>query len=493
MKNFPKIILMGLYIPDSHYRYNHKIHTIPLGNKNSDIMLGEPYKIKVTEPIKLITKKEREEIIKKAGYNVFLIKSDDIYIDLLTDSGTSAMSHNQWAGLMRGDEAYAGSRSYYNLEKTVKEIFGISYFVPTHQGRPAENILFKLMIKDGDYVPNNMHFDTTRAHALDKKAIPVDLVIEEAYDPQSNYPFKGNMDINKLRDLIKEKGIKKIPLVMITITCNSCGGQPASLENIKEVRKATEKYKIPLFYDAARFAENAWFIKKREKDYQNKSIPEIVRNMMSYVDGFTMSCKKDGLVNIGGLLAMNDKHLFEKVKQQLILFEGFPTYGGLAGRDLEALNIGLREVLNENYLQWRIGQVDYLGKKLLNAGIPIIEPIGGHAVYIDIKRFLPHIPPNLFPDNAFSAALYMERGIRSAPLGSTAFAQKNKENGEITYPKLELVRLTIPRRVYTNSHMDIVADAVIKVYRNKNKIKGLKTIYETPTLRHFTARFKQLN
>lgn len=456
-------------------------------------MRAEPYKIKVIEPIKLITREEREEILKKAGYNVFLIKSDDIYIDLLTDSGTSAMSHNQWAGLMKGDEAYAGSSSFYNLEKTVKEIFGVSYFVPTHQGRPAENILFRLMVKDGDYVPNNMHFDTTRAHVFDKRAIPVDLVIEEAYDPQSNYPFKGNMDILKLKELIKDVGIEKIPLVMMTITCNSCGGQPVSMKNIIEVRKATEKYNIPLFFDAARFAENAWFIKKREKGYEKKSIPEVVRNMMSHVDGFTMSCKKDGLVNIGGLLAMNDKNLFEKVKQQLILFEGFPTYGGLAGRDLEALKIGLMEVLNENYLEWRVGQVEYLGKKLLNAGIPIIEPIGGHAVYIDLKRFLPHVPPHLFPDNAFSAALYLEGGIRSAPLGSTAFAQKNEKNGEITYPKLELVRLTIPRRVYTNSHMDIVADAAIKLYENKDKIKGLNMVYETPALRHFTARFKQLN
>jgi len=455
-------------------------------------MHAEPYKIKVVEPIKLVTRKKREEILKKAGYNVFLIKSEDIYIDLLTDSGTSAMSHNQWAGLMRGDEAYSGSRSFYTLSKTVQNIFGFSYFVPTHQGRPAENILFRLMVKEGDYVPNNMHFDTTRAHVIDKKAIPVDLVIEEAYDPQSQYPFKGNMDVIKLRDFIKDVGAEKIPLVMITITCNSCGGQPVSMDNIKKVRKITEEYNIPLFYDAARFSENAWFIKKREKGYKNKSIPEIVREMMSYVDGFTMSCKKDGLVNIGGLLAMNDKILFEKVKQQLILIEGFPTYGGLAGRDLEAMGIGLMEALDEYYLAWRVGQVEYLGKMLLIAGIPIIEPIGGHAVYIDLKRFLPHVPPNMFPDNAFSAALYLEGGIRSAALGSTAFAHKNEKNGEITYPKLEIARLTIPRRVYTNSHMDIVADAVIKLYKNREKIKGLKIIYETPALRHFTAMFEQL-
>jgi tyrosine phenol-lyase len=455
-------------------------------------MKAEPYKIKVVEPIKVTTREEREEILKKAGYNVFLVKSEDIYIDLLTDSGTSAMSHNQWSGLMRGDEAYAGSSSFYRMKKTVEEIFGFSYFVPTHQGRPSENILFRLMVKKDDYVPNNMHFDTTRAHVLDKGAIPVDLVIDDAYDPQLHHPFKGNIDLTKLRNHIKEIGSEKIPLVMITITCNSCGGQPVSMKNIIEVREITKKHNIPLFFDAARFSENAWFIKRREKGYKNRSIPEIVREMMSYVDGCTMSCKKDGLVNIGGLLAINDKTLFEEVKQQLILLEGFPTYGGLAGRDLEALNIGLMEVLDEHYLDWRVGQVEYLGKRLINAGIPIIEPIGGHAVYIDLKRLLPGVSQNQFPDNAFAAALYLEGGIRSVPLGTTVFAHNDEKTGNITYPKLELVRLTIPRRVYTNNHMDIVADAVINLHKNKEKIKGLKIIYETPVLRHFSARFKQI-
>lgn len=456
-------------------------------------MQAEPYKIKVVESIKILTRKERAEVLRKVGYNVFSVKSEDIYLDLLTDSGTSAMSDNQWAGLMKGDETYAGSRSFYRLKKMVKDIFGFSYFVPTHQGRPAENILFRLMVKKGDYVPNNMHFDTTRAHVFDKDAIPVDLVIDEAYNPQTHHPFKGNMDVTKLRDFIIDVGPEKIPLIMITITCNSCGGQPVSLANIHEVRKVADEYKIPLFFDAARFSENAWFIKKREKEYKNKSILEIVRKMMSYVDGFTMSCKKDGLVNIGGLLAINDKALFEKVKQQLILLEGFPTYGGLAGRDLEALRIGLTEVIDQYYLEWRVGQVEYLGNRLLDAGVPIIEPIGGHAIYIDLKSFLPKIPPSQFPDNAFAAALYLEGGIRSAPLGSTAFAYKNEETGEITYPKLELVRLTIPRRVYTNSHMDIVADSVIKLYKNREKIKGLKIVYETPALRHFSARFEKLS
>lgn len=455
-------------------------------------MIAEPYRIKVVEPLKITNREEREEILKNAGYNVMLIKAEDVYIDLLTDSGTSAMSQNQWAGLMVGDESYAGCRNFYHLEKTVKEVLGFKYFVPTHQGRPAENILFRIKVKKGDYVPNNMHFDTTGAHVLDKGGIPVNLVIDEAYDPQALHPFKGNMDVKKLRDLIKKVGPEKIPLVMITITNNTGGGEPVSMENIKEVKKITEEYGIPLFFDAARFAENAYFIKKREKGYENKSVAEIVREMMGYADGCTMSCKKDGLVNIGGLLAMNDKELFEKVKQHLILLEGFPTYGGLAGRDLEALSVGLREVLDENYLEWRVGQVMYLGNKLKEEGVPIMEPVGGHAVYIDLKRFLPHIPQSQFPDNAFTAALYLEGGIRAAALGSTAFARKDEKTGEIIYPKLELVRLTIPRRVYTNSHMDVVANAVIKLYKNRDKIRGLKIVYEAPVLRHFTVRFEPL-
>ena len=455
-------------------------------------MIAEPYRIKVVGPLKITNREEREEILKNAGYNVMLIKAEDVYIDLLTDSGTSAMSQNQWAGLMVGDESYAGCRNFYHLEKTVKEVLGFKYFVPTHQGRPAENILFRIKVKKGDYVPNNMHFDTTGAHVLDKGGIPANLVIDEAYDPQALHPFKGNMDVKKLRDLIKKVGPEKIPLVMITITNNTGGGEPVSMENIKEVKKITEEYGIPLFFDAARFAENAYFIKKREKGYENKSVAEIVREMMGYADGCTMSCKKDGLVNIGGLLAMNDKELFEKVKQHLILLEGFPTYGGLAGRDLEALSVGLREVLDENYLEWRVGQVKYLGNKLKEEGVPIMEPVGGHAVYIDLKRFLPHIPQSQFPDNAFTVALYLEAGIRAAALGSTAFARKDEKTGEIIYPKLELVRLTIPRRVYTNSHMDVVANAVIKLYKNRDKIRGLKIVYEAPVLRHFTVRFEPL-
>jgi len=454
------------------------------------MVLAEPYRIKVVEPIKMTTREQRKKILMEAGYNLFMVKAEDIYIDLLTDSGTNAMSHYQWAGLMIGDESYAGCRNFYHLKDTVKELFGFDYFVPTHQGRPAENILFMLLVKKGDYVPNNMHFDSTRAHVIDKGGIPVDLVIDEAYDMENEHPFKGDMDIEKLEDFIKKVGVKNIPLIMITLTNNTGGGHPVSLRNIKEVRKVADKYGIPLFFDAARFAENAYFIKEREPGYKNKSIKEIVLEMMSYADGFTMSCKKDGLVNIGGLLAMRDEKLFEKVKQLLILMEGFPTYGGLAGRDLEALSIGLKEVVDEAYLSWRIGQVRYLGEKLRKAGIPVSLPIGGHAVYIDIKRFLPHIPQELFPDNAFATSLYLEASIRTAALGSTAFAQKDKDTGKIKYPELELVRLTIPRRVYTNSHMDYVAEAVIELYEKRDNIKGLRVVYEPEVLRHFSARFE---
>ena len=456
------------------------------------MVFAEPYRIKVVEPIKMTTKEQRKKILQEAGYNLFLVKAEDIYIDLLTDSGTNAMSQYQWAGLMIGDESYAGCRNFYHLKDTVKELFGFDYFVPTHQGRPAENILFMLTVKPGDYVPNNMHFDSTRAHVIDKGGIPVDLAIDEAYDIENEHPFKGNMDINKLEDFIKRVGREKIPLIMITLTNNTGGGQPVSMKNIREVKEVAKKYDIPLFFDAARFAENAFFIKEREPEFKNKSIKEIVFEMMSYADGFAMSCKKDGLVNIGGLLAMRDEALFERAKQLLILMEGFPTYGGLAGRDLEALSIGLREVIDETYLRWRVGQVRYLGERLKDAGIPIVLPIGGHAVYIDIKRFLPHIPQSQFPDNAFATTLYLEAGIRSAALGSTAFAEKDKKTGEVKYPKLELVRLTIPRRVYTNSHMDYVAEAVIELYQKKDQIKGLKMVYEPEVMRHFSARFEPI-
>ncbi len=454
------------------------------------MVFAEPYRIKVVEPIRMTTREEREKILEEAGYNLFMVKAEDIFIDLLTDSGTNAMSHYQWAGLMIGDESYAGCRNFFHLQEVVKELFGFDYFVPTHQGRPAENILFMLTIRAGDYIPNNMHFDSTRAHVIDKGGVPADLVIDEAYELENEHPFKGDMDIDKLEGFIRKIGAKKIPFIMLTLTNNTGGGHPVSMGNIKEVRRIADRYGIPLFFDAARFAENAYLIKEREPGYSDKSVKEIVLEMMSYSDGFTMSCKKDGLVNIGGLLAMRDKRLFERAKQLLILMEGFPTYGGLAGRDLEALAIGLKEVIDEAYLAWRIQQVRYLGEKLRNSGIPVSFPIGGHAVYVDIKRFLPHVPQSLFPDNAFATKLYLEAGIRTAALGSTAFATEDKETGKIRYPELELVRLTIPRRVYTNSHMDYVAEAVTELYKKRDTIKGLRVVYEPELLRHFSARFE---
>jgi tyrosine phenol-lyase len=455
-------------------------------------MLAEPYRIKVVEPIKMMTREEREARIKEAGYNMFMIRAEDVYIDLLSDSGTSAMSQEQWAGMMIGDESYAGCRNFFHLKDTVKELFGFEYFVPTHQGRPSENILFTLLVKDGSFVPSNMHFDSTRAHVLNKGGIPQDLVVEDAYDLQKQQPFKGNMDVDRLEELIKDVGQAKVPLIMLTLTNNAGGGQPVSLANMKEVRAVADKYNIPLFLDAARFAENAYFIKIRENGFSRYSIEEIVLEMMGLADGFTMSCKKDGLVNMGGLLAMRDKDLFERSKQLLILLEGFPTYGGLSGRDLEALSIGLREVVKEDYLAWRIGQVQYLGKRLLDAGIPLSRPVGGHAVYIDIKGFFPHLRQEVFPDNAFATALYLEAGIRTAALGSTAFSHKDENTGSMVYPALELVRLAIPRRVYTNNHMDLVARAVIGLYKKRETIKGLVLTYDPPVLRHFSARFEPL-
>ena len=455
-------------------------------------MLAEPYRIKVVEPIKMTTREEREANLKEAGYNMFMIRGEDVYIDLLSDSGTSAMSQAQWAGMMIGDESYAGCRNFFHLKDTIKELFGFEYFVPTHQGRPSENILFTLLVKDGNFVPSNMHFDSTRAHVLNKGGIPQDLVVEDAYNLQKSQPFKGNMDVDRLENLIKDVGQAKVPLIMLTLTNNAGGGQPVSLANMKEVRGVADRYNIPLFFDAARFAENAYFIKMRENGFSRYSIEEIVLEMMGLADGFTMSCKKDGLVNMGGLLAMRDKDLFERSKQLLILLEGFPTYGGLAGRDLEALSIGLREVVKEDYLAWRIGQVQYLGSKLLEAGILLSRPIGGHAVYIDIKGFFPHLRQEVFPDNAFATALYLEAGIRTGALGSTAFARKDENTGNMIYPALELVRLPIPRRVYTNSHMDLVAKAVIELYEKRETIKGLGLTYAPPVLRHFTARFEPL-
>jgi tyrosine phenol-lyase len=452
----------------------------------------EPFKIKSVEPIKFTTKEEREAILKDAGYNPFLIHADDVIIDLLTDSGTSAMSAKQWSGIMEGDEAYAGSKSFYRFESMVKKITGMNYIIPTHQGRAAEKILFSIVGSPGKFFPNNTHFDTTRANIEFTGAEAEDFLIEAGKHPEIRSDFKGNMDIEALEKFIKEKGKENVPLCMITITNNSGGGQPVSLQNIKDVKGVLVKYEIPLFIDACRFAENAYFIKKKEKGYRDKSVLEIAQEIFSYADGVTMSAKKDGFANIGGFLALQDESLAMKCRNLLIVTEGFPTYGGLAGRDLEAIAQGLEEVLDENYLQYRIRSVEYLGEKLIGAGVPIIEPPGGHAVYIDAKRFLPNLTPDKFPGQVIVAELYIEGGVRSVEIGSVMFGKYDKD-GKLIPPPMELVRLAIPRRVYTQSHIDYVAEVVIEVYKRRAKLKGYKIIYEAPMLRHFTARFEPMN
>ncbi|MGB4001710.1 MAG: tryptophanase [Bacillota bacterium] len=453
---------------------------------------AEPYRIKVVEPIELTTREEREKIIKEAGYNVFNIPSDKVYIDLLTDSGTSAMSNHQWAGLMLGDEAYAGGRNFYHLRDTVREITGFEHVLPTHQGRAAENILTTMLVKPGQRVLGNMHFDTTEGHIRLKGGEPVNLVIKEGLKTATRHPFKGNIDIGRLIEEIETYGKERISYINITVTCNSNGGQPVAMENIREVRRIAKEHSIPVFLDAARFAENAYFIREREEGYGNKSIAEIAREMFSYADGFTMSAKKDGLVNIGGIFATRDEELYKKACQWGIVYEGFLTYGGLAGRDLEAMAQGLKEVLNEDYLESRIGQVAYLGESLLEHGIPIIEPVGGHGVYLDAKRFLPDIPQSAFPAQALVVELYVEAGIRAVELGTAAFGRRDEETGEMIYPALELVRLAIPRRVYTDRHMDMVVRALRNIRERRDEIRGLKLIYEAPVLRHFTAEFERL-
>lgn len=452
--------------------------------------MAEPYKIKMVEPLKILSREERIQKIKEAGYNPFMLKSEDVYIDLLTDSGTSAMSDYQWAGMMLGDEAYAGSKNYIHLCEVVKDIFGYNYTVPTHQGRGAEKVLFPLLIKKGQYVLGNMHFDTTKAHIELAGGIAKNFVIKEAEDTENYHPFKGNFDTERMEAFIKEKGPENIAFILATVTCNSAGGQPVSMENIKEVKRIADKYGIRFFIDAARFAENAYFIKEREKGYENKTVKEIVREMFSYAEGFTMSAKKDALVNIGGLIALkDDEELYRKVQQMVVPMEGFVTYGGLAGRDMEAMARGLEEVLDENYLAWRIYQIKYLGDKLRAAGIPIQYPTGGHAVFIDGKKFLPHIPQNQYPSQVICVELYIEAGIRAVEVG-TLLAGRDPITKEEILPALDFVRLTIPRRVYTNSHMDVIAEAVKRVYARRGILKGLKLVYEPPVLRHFLARLE---
>ena len=451
----------------------------------------EPFRIKTVEPIKFTTKEEREKILAEAGYNPFLIQADDVLIDLLTDSGTSAMSAKQWAGILDGDESYAGARSFYRFEKVVKRITGKKHIIPTHQGRAAEKILFTVTGGEGKKIPNNTHFDTTRANVEYSGAEAVDLLNEIGKQPGVKADFKGDMDVDALVKFIEETGVENVPLVMITVTNNSGGGQPVSMKNIKDVRAVCDKYKLPLFLDACRFAENAYFIKMREKGYADKSIEAICQEMFSYCDGATMSAKKDALVNMGGFLVLNDDKMAMHCRNLLIVTEGFPTYGGLSGRDLEAIAQGLEEVMEESYLEYRIKSTEYLGKKLTDAGIPIIEPAGGHAIYIDAKAFAPHIPPAKFPGQAVSCAIYVEGGIRGCEIGSIMFGKEDEDGNHIA-PPMELVRLAIPRRVYTQSHIDYVSEVIIDVFKNRDKLTGFEFTYEAPMLRHFTARFKKL-
>ncbi len=448
----------------------------------------EPFRIKMVEPITLLDRKARESAMQRAGYNLFGLRSEEIFIDLLTDSGVCAMSHKQWSAMLEGDEAYAGARSYFRLAEVIQDIFDFPYFLPTHQGRAAEHILTTCLIKPGQYVPSNMHFDTTEANIRARGGNPVNCIIDEAYISNLYHPFKGNLDCLKLREFIQRVGAENIPFGMITVTNNAGGGQPVSLENLRAVSQIYKEFCIPFFIDACRFAENAYFIKLREPEYAGKSILEICSEMFALADGMIMSAKKDGLVNIGGFLAMRDKSLFEQASNELILHEGFPTYGGLAGRDLEAIAIGLREVLEEDYLSYRLGQTNYLAEKLLEKGIPIIEPAGAHAIYINAGMLLPHIPKEHFPGQALAVELYLEGGIRTGEIGSLAFAYPDPQTNKMVHPRLELVRLAIPRRVYTQSHLDYVVEVLSRTAAKSETIQGMELIYAPKLLRHFTAK-----
>ena len=449
----------------------------------------EPFKIKSVEPIFFSTREERVSILEKAYYNSFLIPAKNVLIDLLTDSGTSAMSSHQWAGIMEGDESYAGSNSFFNFEKTIQQITGMPIVIPTHQGRAAEKILFSIMGGKGKYIVSNTLFDTTRANIEFSGAEGIDLLCEEGKQTETPSPFKGNMDVVALKKVIAEKGSSNIPLCILTVTNNSGGGQPVSMENIREVKKICQETDIALFIDACRFAENCYFIKKRENGYANKSVPEIAKELFSYADGCTMSAKKDAFANIGGFLAMHNKNLADQCRNLLIITEGFPTYGGLAGRDLEAIAIGLNEVMDEHYLQYRIRSIEYITEKLIAAGVPVMQPAGGHAVYLDAKKFLSHIPIEQYPGQALVAALYVEGGIRSVEIGSLMFGKYDAQK-KLIPAQMELVRLAIPRRVYTQSHIDYVAEIIIEVYKKRNEIKGLQIIEESSMLRHFTVKLK---
>ena len=443
----------------------------------------EPFRIKSVEPICWTTRAQREELLKAAHYNLFLLHADDVLIDLLTDSGTGAMSTHQWAAVMEGDESYAGSRSFDRFRDSVQDIVGYKHVIPTHQGRAAERILFGVACKKGDVVPNNTHFDTTRANVEFTGAEAVDLMIPEGRQPSLHHPFKGNMDVTALEQLIARVGRDRVPLVMLTVTNNSGGGQPVSMENVRQVRAICKKHGIPLYFDACRFAENAWFIKMREPEFADKTPKQIAQEMFGYGDGCTMSAKKDGMANIGGFLCTSNDLLAQQEKDLLILTEGYPTYGGLAGRDLEAIAVGIQEALQEDYLRYRIASTAYLGNHISAAGVPIVQPPGGHAIYIDARAFLPHIPPDQFPGVALAAELYLEGGIRSVEIGTLMFAGA---------AQMDLVRLAIPRRVYTQSHVDYLVEVIIEVFKNRERIRGMRLTYEAPFLRHFTAHLEMV-
>jgi tyrosine phenol-lyase len=452
---------------------------------------AEPWKIKMVEPLHVISHPQREQALQEAGFNTFLLRSDDVYIDLLTDSGTSAMSDRQWAGMMLGDEAYAGSRNFYNLENAIQTYYGYKHIVPTHQGRGAEHLLSQAAIKPGQYVPGNMYFTTTRLHQELAGGIFVDVIVAEAHDPQNLHPFKGNIDLGKLEVLIQEKGAENIAYISLAGTVNMAGGQPVSMANVKALRSLTDRYGIKVFLDATRMVENAYFIQEREPGYSGKSIEVILREFYSYTDGAWMSAKKDSLVNIGGWLAVNDWELFEELRNLVVVFEGLHTYGGLAGRDMEAMAVGIIESVQDDHVRSRVGQVRYLGELLTEWDIPIVQPVGGHAIFLDAKRFYTHLSQDQFPAQTLAAELYLDSGIRSMERGVVS-AGRNKETGEHNYPKLELTRLTIPRRVYTQAHMDVVAESVKAVYDARETTHGLKMVYEPRYLRFFQARFERL-
>jgi len=449
---------------------------------------AEPFRIKVVEPIRMTTREHRQRCIQEAGYNTFLLRSADVYIDLLTDSGTSAMSDSQWAGMMLGDEAYAGSRNFYHLEEAVRRWYGYRWVVPTHQGRAAEHIISRLLITPGTYVPGNMYFTTTRLHQELAGATFVDVIVAEAHDPTSRFPFKGNVDLDKLASLIERVGARRIPYVSIATTVNMAGGQPIALANLREVRVLTRRHGIPIIHDATRVAENAYMIKTREPGQQDRSVAEIVREICDLTDGCTMSAKKDCLVNIGGFLAVNDEELYRRAQNMVVIYEGLHTYGGMAGRDMEAVARGLEESLDYDHQRARVGQVQYLGEKLLGWGVPLVEPIGTHGVFLDAARFYPHIDRDCFPAQALAAALYEESGVRAMERGNVS-AGRDPATGQNRRPRLELVRLAIPRRVYTQAHMDVTAESVLAVYDQRDRAKGLRFVYEPEHLRFFQARF----